>query len=119
MLNSQLSTGKITTIERRLNFLLISLFVCQIVICTVMAILANNMEETLSVTTNYLNWGGYKPSGKNFIKNFMMFFIDESSIIPVSLIVSIEIAKLAQSYFIDFDKLMYSDIKERGVLATK
>ena len=46
-----------------------------------------------------------------------MFFIEYSTIIPISLIVSVEIVKLAQSYFIDFDKLMYSQAKERGVLA--
>jgi len=40
-----------------------------------------------------------------------MFFIDYSSIIPISLIVSMEIVKLAQSYFIDFDKLMFSKQK--------
>ena len=46
-----------------------------------------------------------------------MFFIDFNTIIPISLIVSVEIVKLAQSYFIDFDKLMYSPQKERAVLA--
>lgn len=46
-----------------------------------------------------------------------MFFIDLSTILPISLFVTVELVKLAQSYFIDFDKLMYSDSKERGVLA--
>ena len=40
-----------------------------------------------------------------------------STTIPIALIVSIEIVKLAQSYFIDFDKLMYNQQKKRGVLA--
>jgi magnesium-transporting ATPase (P-type) len=43
-----------------------------------------------------------------FFTSFLMYFIDFSSLIPISLIVSIEIIKLAQSYFIDFDKLMFS-----------
>lgn len=111
MLNSQISSGKITVIEKRLNVLLVSLFVCQIIICIVMTVLSIHMEEYLLQNANYLSWGTYKPSSKTFIKNFMMFFIEYSSIIPVSLIVSIEIAKLAQSYFIDFDKLMYCETK--------
>lgn len=52
-----------------------------------------------------------------FVAYFFMYFIDFSSLIPISLIVSIEIIKLAQSYFIDFDKLMFSKEKDRGVLA--
>lgn len=49
--------------------------------------------------------------------NFLMFFIEFSSSIPVSLIVTIEIAKTAQSYFIDFDQLMYSAWRKRKTFA--
>jgi P-type E1-E2 ATPase len=59
---------------------------------------------------------GYSKS-KTFIMNFFMFFVEFSSCIPVSLIVTIEIAKTAQSYFIDFDQFMYSDWRKRKVFA--
>lgn len=49
--------------------------------------------------------------------NFLMFFVEFSSCIPVSLIVTIEIAKTAQSYFIDFDQLMYSSWRKKKVYA--
>lgn len=34
--------------------------------------------------------------------------------IPISLIVSIEIVKMSQSYFIDNDKFMYSEYRDKG-----
>ena len=37
-----------------------------------------------------------------------MFFIEYSAFIPISLIVSIQLVKISQSYFIDFDQLMFS-----------
>lgn len=49
--------------------------------------------------------------------NFLMFFIEFSSSIPVSLIVTMEIAKTAQSYFIDFDQLMFSSWRKRKTFA--
>jgi len=49
--------------------------------------------------------------------NFLMFFVEFSSSIPISLIVTIEIVKTAQSYFIDFDQLMYSSWRKRKVYA--
>jgi magnesium-transporting ATPase (P-type) len=35
--------------------------------------------------------------------------------IPISLVVSIEIVKIFQSYFINKDKLMYSEFRKRNV----
>jgi len=82
-----------------------------------MTVLSIREDARLYGTANYLSWGTYHPSAKNFIKNFMMFFIDYSSIIPISLVVSMEIVKLAQSYFIDFDKLMFCKRKDQGAVA--
>ena len=116
-MNSQISASKITVVEKRLNVLLVSIFVCQIILCVVMTVLSIREETRLFGNVSYLSWGTYHPSAKNFIKNFMMFFIDYSSIIPISLIVSMEIVKLAQSYFIDFDKLMFCKRKDQGTVA--
>ncbi len=37
MMNSQISSSKISVVERRLNWMLIGLFVCQIILCSVVA----------------------------------------------------------------------------------
>lgn len=116
-MNSQISSSKITVVEKRLNILLVSIFICQIVICVIMSVLSIQEEIKLFRNVSYLSWGNHHPSSRHFIRSFMMFFIDFSSIIPISLIVSMEIVKLAQSYFIDFDKLMYCKSKDQGAVA--
>lgn len=42
------------------------------------------------------------------------YFVLINTMIPISLIVSIEIVKMSQSYFIDKDRLMFSDFRKRG-----
>lgn len=37
--------------------------------------------------------------------------------VPVSLIISLDIVKMAQSYFINVDKLMYSSARKQGSIA--
>lgn len=64
----------------------------------------------------YIIFRKYNKS-KLLVMNFLLFFIEYSSLIPVSLIVSIEIAKAAQSYFIDFDQLMFSSWRKRKAYA--
>lgn len=46
---------------------------------------------------------------------FFAQFVLINTMIPISLIVSIEIVKFFQMIFIEKDKLMYSDYRKRGV----
>jgi len=46
---------------------------------------------------------------------FLSYFVLLNTMIPISLIVSIEIVKMSQSYFIDKDRLMFSTFRNRGV----
>lgn len=46
---------------------------------------------------------------------FFTYFVLINTMIPISLIVSIEIVKVSQSYFINKDKLMYSDFRKKYV----
>lgn len=97
--------------------MLICLLIVQILVCIVISSLAMARENKLNDTHTYINWGKRRSEGRAFTTYFFMYFIEFSSLIPISLIVSIELVKLAQSYFIDFDKLMFSKEKDRGVLA--
>jgi magnesium-transporting ATPase (P-type) len=108
MLNSQASCSKISNVERKMNIMLVWIFLIQMILCFVMAALAMASDSRLKQRGHYISWRGLKYGASQYIMYVMMFFIEYSSMIPVSLMVSIEIVKLAQSYFIDFDKLMYS-----------
>lgn len=120
MLNSQLSSSKISVVEKKVNLMLIVLFICQIILCVVMASLGYTEDSRLQKSHSfYLDYGDVVDysNAKKFVLTFCLFFIDFSSIIPVSLLVTVDMVKLAQSYFIDFDKLLYSPSKNRGSLA--
>lgn len=46
---------------------------------------------------------------------FLTYLVLLNTMIPISLIVSIEIVKMSQSYFINKDNLMYSEFRHKGV----
>ena len=117
MLNSQSYNSKISALEKKMNMMLIIMFIIQIAICFTMAALALQKDKQLQRMSSYLSWNDWSGGASQYVLYVMMFFIDYSSMIPVSLMVSIELVKLAQSYFIDFDKLMYCGERKKGVTA--
>jgi magnesium-transporting ATPase (P-type) len=116
MMNGQSFVSKLSTVERKLNYLLVVMLVVQLAVCLMMAAFSTSKEMEMRESQAYLIWRNY---GRNrlFVMNFLLFFVEYSSLIPVSLIVSIEIAKTAQSYFIDFDQLMFSSWRKRKAYA--
>jgi magnesium-transporting ATPase (P-type) len=93
------------------------MLIVQLVACLVMSSLSTSAEMTMRETQNYAIWRKNISKTKLFLMKFLLFFVEYSSLIPVSLIVSIEIAKAAQSYFIDFDQLMFSNWRKRKAYA--
>ena len=51
--------------------------------------------------------------GANGVLRFFTYFILLNTMIPISLIVSLELVKMAQSYFISKDEDMYVKAKDR------
>lgn len=82
-----------------------------------MAIISLNYELKMRGTHHYMDWQSNTNTNYLFWTKFFQYFVEYSSLIPVSLIVSIEIAKVAQSYFIDFDQLMFSPWRAKKVYA--
>lgn len=117
MMNGQSFITKLSTVEQKLNYLLIVMLAAQLIACMVMAVLSTNKEMEMRDNQDYLILRQNYTRSKLLIANFLLFFIEYSSLIPVSLIVSIEIAKTAQSYFIDFDQLMHSSWRKRKAYA--
>ncbi|CAI2358915.1 unnamed protein product [Moneuplotes crassus] len=111
---------KQTHIERRLNKVVIFLILFQTALCLIISILAANYNQRNGITTNsedeaegsiYL----FKdPSSSNTnvfldaLLGFLKFFLLLSSILPISLLVSLEIIKVLQSMFIFGDPKMFS-----------
>lgn len=53
--------------------------------------------------------------GADSILTFFTYFVLINTMIPISLVVSIEIVKVSQSYFINKDKMMYSEFRRKHV----
>jgi magnesium-transporting ATPase (P-type) len=107
MLNSQTYSSKISTVEIKLNYFLIILMLVEIAISLILAGLSVNSYNHMHSLHSYINWQHHSRF-RYFIISFFNYIINFSGFIPVSLIVSIDLIKIAQSYFIDFDQLMFS-----------
>ena len=113
MMNADSSSEKMSQIEVKVNSILAIILLLQIILCTILAIceavyLINNRD-----THTYISFGSYS-TGVDAILMWCSYFVLINTMIPISLIVSIEIVKVSQSYFIDKDRLMFSNFRKRG-----
>jgi len=109
MKNSSVSRNKQSNIERLLNHFLFFVLLLEMVCCLISAVLCG-----FWVADNrpfYLN-NEYSPAMEGFM-NFFTYLILNSTMIPISLIVSLELVKLAQGYFISVDEDLYSKKRMR------
>lgn len=61
-----------------------------------------------------MDWPGYSVPVDGFIQ-FLSYFVLLNTMIPISLVVSMEIVKMFQKYFIEKDQLMFSTYRNRYV----
>ena len=106
MKNAEDSKFKQSQIEVRTNRLIIVILIFQIVVCLISAI--------LNIAWNSQNLRHYKlfvPESQTvFVEGIFLFLtmmILTGTMIPISLIVSLEMVKLVQAYFINNDQDMY------------
>ncbi|KAF7239981.1 Phospholipid-transporting ATPase 3 [Varanus komodoensis] len=109
MQNSGRTAFKRTSIERLMNFLVLMIFVLLTVLCLVLAI-GNGLWEnrTGRAFQVYLPWARDTPSAA--FSAFLMFWsyvIILNTVVPISLYVSVEIIRLGNSFYINWDRKMY------------
>lgn len=113
MMNSDSSAEKMSQIENKVNYILGMILLLQIVMCVILAVLDGVFLLTESSNnSSYILFSSYSTSTDAFLI-FCSYMVLLNTMIPISLIVSIEIVKMSQSYFIDKDKLMYSDFRKK------
>lgn len=113
MMNSQGGTNKMSQIEVKVNYILGFILALQIILCIILGALDGFFLKNHSTTDTYILWGSKSPIGDGFLM-FCSYLVLLNTMIPISLIVSIEIVKMSQSFFIDNDKFMYSQYREKG-----
>ena len=99
-------------IESKVNSILGIILILQMVLCLITAILDGIFVSTYRDIYTYISIGSYSP-GLDGLIIWCSYFVLINTMIPISLIVSIEIVKFSQSYFIDKDRLMYSNFRKK------
>lgn len=113
MLNSQGHRNKMSQIEVKVNKLLIIIFIFQILLCIVCAV-------CYGVQANRQNSRGYwylERVNNVALQSVLIFFsylVLFNTMIPISLIVSLEIVKSVQAMFIQSDVLMFSKLRNKS-----
>ncbi|OWF34874.1 phospholipid-transporting ATPase ID [Mizuhopecten yessoensis] len=120
MMNSGKSIFKRTHIDRLLNILIIGIFIFLLSLCLAMTIACGVWETATGYHfQSYLPWESYVPGSPDksgtvaegaTVISLLIFFssiIIFNTVVPISLYVSVEIFRLANSFWINWDGKMY------------
>ena len=114
-LHSKTSPLKTSTLEKKMNKYLIGIFLFQILLCGVCTLIqleslsSKHDFHEIFIPTKY-------SKTTRIITNFFTYFLLFNTLIPISLIVTIEIVKVMQGLFIKWDCQLYSF--QHGVFAS-
>ena len=112
ILNSKRPRMKISQIEKRMNKYLLGIFITQISLCAICAYTHHtNYKSNTNFYNNYIDLH-LKQSMESFI-TFFTYLLLLNTLIPISLIVTMEIVKLIQGFFIRWDVQLYSTIRKK------
>lgn len=112
MKNSGKTRFKRTKIDYLMNYMVYTIFVVLILVSAGLAIGHAYWEAQIGNNSWYLYDGeDYTPSYRGFL-NFWGYIIILNTMVPISLYVSVEVIRLGQSYFINWDLQMYYPDKD-------
>ncbi|EGC28908.1 hypothetical protein DICPUDRAFT_51588 [Dictyostelium purpureum] len=107
-LNQQPPPSKFSTVEKLLNRLILFVFIFQIIICLLCAVTSSFYQSMVAIDMPYL---GDKISLSIFgVRNFFTYFILFNTMIPISLWVTLEMVKVGQAKFMEWDINMRSKV---------
>jgi magnesium-transporting ATPase (P-type) len=108
MMNSDSESIKMSQVEVKVNSILGIVFIAQLVLCVITAVGFGIFRNQNIDAYTYIDWNRTNNTAVDSLIIFFTYFVLLNTMIPISLIVSIEMVKLFQKYFIDNDKFMYS-----------
>ena len=117
MKNAKDPVTKYSSLERVMNFGLVAIFIIQAILCIIAAILRGTYYHH-----NNLDDYDRSPSGFGFTKysygvesflNYFTYTLLLNTLIPISLIVTLEIVKMIQGCFMNADSYAYSHVRKR------
>eukprot|EP01132_Coremiostelium_polycephalum_P003773 gene3773-4697_t len=108
-LNQQPPPSKFSTVEKLLNKLILFVFIFQMVVCLLCAIASSYYENTVAKFIPYVGLTTFSISIYG-IRNFFTYFILFNTMIPISLWVTLEMVKVGQAKFMEWDEQMMHKI---------
>uniref|UniRef100_A0ABM5FUB9 Phospholipid-transporting ATPase n=1 Tax=Pogona vitticeps TaxID=103695 RepID=A0ABM5FUB9_9SAUR len=117
MKNSGRTRFKRTKIDSLMNYMVYTIFILLILVSAGLAIGHTYWEQQIGNYSWYLYTGKDEtPSYSGFL-NFWGYIIVLNTMVPISLYVSVEVIRLGQSYFINWDLQMYYPEKDTAAKA--
>ncbi|XP_036406934.1 probable phospholipid-transporting ATPase IA isoform X4 [Megalops cyprinoides] len=115
MQNSTKPPLKLSNVERITNFQILVLFGCLLAISLICSIGQTIWKARHGNNAWYmdLNYGG----AANFGLNFLTFIILFNNLIPISLLVTLEVIKFIQAFFINWDTDMHYEVTNTPAMA--
>lgn len=111
MMNAKEGRNKQSMVEYKMNLLVLWILGIQISLCLLVSFVGINWYRNDSADNVYLRL--VDTLGKSFTQTFFRYFLLLNTLIPISLIVTIEVVKVVQAYFMQNDALMYSQDRDR------
>src|SRR5690554_699671 len=102
-LNQQPPPSKFSTVERVLNKFILGVFLFQMIICLINAVLSALYETNSFSNATYLGENPFTASVYG-LRNFFTYFILFNTMIPISLWVTLELVKVGQAKFMEWDE---------------
>uniref|UniRef100_A0A8B9YYY1 Phospholipid-transporting ATPase n=1 Tax=Buteo japonicus TaxID=224669 RepID=A0A8B9YYY1_9AVES len=117
MKNSGKTRFKRTKIDSLMNYMVYTIFVVLILLSAGLAIGHTYWEQQIGNLSWYLyDAQDFSPPYRGFL-NFWGYIIVLNTMVPISLYVSVEVIRLGQSYFINWDLQMYYPEKDTAAKA--
>lgn len=106
-LNQQPPPSKFSTVERTLNRFILFVFLVQILVCLACAIASGFFEDSEGSKMPYLGHNPYAVPVYG-LRNFFTYFVLFNTMIPISLWVTLELMRVGQAKFMEWDGEMAS-----------
>ena len=112
LLNSKNPKMKLSKVERLMNSLLIFIFLLQLILCFICAIFHSKYENKNHSFLHFFIFVHKKVKNESFL-SFFTYLLLLNTMIPISLIVTLEIIKVIQGLFIGYDVELYSFLRQK------
>ena len=118
MKNAKEPISKYSSLEKLMNIALIYIFIFQTILCIISATLRGYYyKKNLNASDKYsFGYTLYSYGVESFF-NYFTYLLLLNTMIPISLIITIEVVKLFQGMFMSYDRYSYSKLRKKFLTA--